>query len=88
MDLSSSFVNDPPVEKDILKILGNRIRKQRKLLGWTQEALADYAAIDRSYIGGVERGQRNLTFTMLCQICSAMGCDVAALTKDLPGASQ
>ena len=76
------------MENDILKLLGSRIRAQRKLLNWTQEELADNAAIDRSYIGGVERGQRNLTMTMLCQICGAMGCDVASLTKDLPGAAK
>lgn len=67
-----------------LSILGNRIRQRRKALGWTQEDLADKAAIDRSYIGGVERGERNITFTMLCQICLALGCDVAALTQGLP----
>ena len=67
-----------------LKELGNRIRKKRKERGWSQEDLAEEANIDRSYIGGVERGERNLTFTVLCQICVALGCDVAALTKDLP----
>jgi transcriptional regulator with XRE-family HTH domain len=67
-----------------LKQLGNRIREKRKALGWTQEDLAAKAEIDRSYIGGVERGERNLTFTMLCQISAALGCDVAALTKGLP----
>jgi transcriptional regulator with XRE-family HTH domain len=68
-----------PLEK-----LGDRIRERRKALGWTQEDLAAKAEIDRSYIGGVERGQRNLTFTMLCQISTALGCDVAALTKGIP----
>jgi transcriptional regulator with XRE-family HTH domain len=67
-----------------LKQLGNRIREKRKALGWTQEDLAAKAEIDRSYIGGVERGERNLTFTMLCQISAALGCDVAGLTKGLP----
>lgn len=68
-----------------LNELGKRIREKRKALGWTQETLADKAGIDRSYIGGVERGERNLTFTMLCEICKAFGCDVAELTKCLPG---
>jgi transcriptional regulator with XRE-family HTH domain len=72
------------VKSKELKQLGNRIRDKRKALGWTQEDLAANAEIDRSYIGGVERGERNLTFTMLCQICAALGCDVAALTKGLP----
>ena len=75
------------VKHVVLKILGNRIRQKRKSLNWTQEHLADKATIDRSYIGGVERGERNLTFTILCQICAALNCDVAELTKgisDLP----
>ena len=67
-----------------LKQLGNRIREKRKTLGWSQEELAAKADIDRSYIGGVERGERNLTFTILCEVCTALGCDVAALTKGLP----
>jgi len=50
----------------------------------TQEDLAHESDIDRSYIGGVERGERNLTFTMLCKISRALRCDVASLTKGLP----
>ena len=69
----------------VLQELGNRIRENRKARGWTQEELADNASIDRSYIGGVERGERNLTFKVLCQICEALLCDVATLTKGIPG---
>ncbi|WP_322963401.1 helix-turn-helix domain-containing protein [Sphingomonas fuzhouensis] len=67
-----------------LLTLGERLRQRRKDLGWTQEDLAHRAEIDRSYIGGVERGSRNLTFTMLCQLCRALGCDVATVTGGLP----
>jgi transcriptional regulator with XRE-family HTH domain len=67
-----------------LEQLGQRIRDRRKSRGWTQEELADHAGIDRSYIGGVERGERNLTFMVLCQICMALDCDVAALTGNIP----
>ena len=67
--------------------LGNRIRAARMKAGMTQEELAHESNIDRSYIGGVERGERNLTFTMLCKIAGALGCDVASLTKGLPGKS-
>lgn len=74
-----TFVGDK-----LLQTLGSRIRNKRKDLGWTQEELADYAEIDRSYIGGVERGERNLTFTILCKICVALRCDVAAICKGIP----
>lgn len=73
---------------EALNVLGRRIRQLRKGRGWTQEELADHAAIDRSYVGGVERGERNLTFSMLCQLCHALDCDVASLTKGLPGAAE
>ena len=64
--------------------LGRRIRAARAALGFSQEGLANESEIDRSYIGGVERGERNLTFAVLCRIAVALRCDVAALTKDLP----
>ena len=67
-----------------LKVLGERIREMRKVKNLTQEDLAYESDIDRSYIGGVERGERNLSFDKLCQIAKALGCDVAALTKNLP----
>lgn len=72
------------MDTTVLEELGNRIREKRKARGWTQEKLADNAGIDRSYIGGVERGERNLTFKVLCLICEALRCDVAALTKGIP----
>lgn len=71
-------MDDPLIE------LGNRIRWRRKSLGLTQEALADAAELDRSYVGGVERGTRNITFTVLCKLCAALSCDVAELTRGLP----
>ncbi|MDP1591230.1 MAG: helix-turn-helix transcriptional regulator [Prosthecobacter sp.] len=64
--------------------LGQRIRESRKAMGFSQEDLAHESGIDRSYIGGVERGERNITFTMLCKIATALKCDVANLTKQLP----
>lgn len=71
-----------------LRKLGSRIREKRKALGLTQEELAAKADIDRSYIGGVERGERNLTFTVLCQISEALGCYVSTLTKGIPELSK
>lgn len=71
-------------EASILRELGRRIRAQRKLLGLTQEELALVAEVDRSYFGGIERGERNVTFTVLCRLCPALQCDVAKLTDGLP----
>jgi transcriptional regulator with XRE-family HTH domain len=71
-----------------LQSLGERIRKLRKDKGLTQEELAHKSEIDRSYIGGVERGQRNLSFTKLCEIAEALECDVAELTRGIPERDQ
>lgn len=71
-------------EKAILHELGKRVRAQRKSIGLSQEALALAAGVDRSYYGAVERGERNITFTVLCRLCIALRCDVAALTSQLP----
>lgn len=73
-------------EGAILQGLGSRIRDQRKRIGLTQEQLALVANVDRSYYGAVERGERNITFTVLCRLCQALRCDVAALTVGMPQA--
>jgi transcriptional regulator with XRE-family HTH domain len=70
--------------EQVLQELGKRIRKRRKSSDLSQESLALLAGIDRSYLGGVERGARNVTFTVLCRIAAALKCDVAALTHYLP----
>jgi transcriptional regulator with XRE-family HTH domain len=75
-------------EGAILQELGRRIRARRNQIGLTQEQLALVADVDRSYYGGVERGERNITFTVLCRVCLALRCDVAALTDKLPGSSK
>ena len=69
---------------ELLK-LGLRIRASRKVLGWTQKRLSSNCGLDRSYLGGVERGKRNMTFSVLCQICDSLSCDIATVTKGIPG---
>ena len=71
-------------ERELLRKLGTRIRSRRKQIGLTQEALALAAGVDRSYCGAVERGERNITFTVLCRLCVALKCDVALLTDGVP----
>jgi transcriptional regulator with XRE-family HTH domain len=68
---------------ELLK-LGLRIRASRKVLGWTQKRLSRNCGLDRSYFGGVERGKRNMTFSVLCQICDSLSCDIATVTKGIP----
>ncbi|MFF2912039.1 helix-turn-helix domain-containing protein [Paenibacillus sp. NPDC057934] len=51
--------------------VGNRIRELRKAKGWTQEHLAEAASLHYSYIGGVERGDRNISLETLEKIIAA-----------------
>lgn len=71
-------------ENAVLREFGSRIRAQRKRIGMTQEALALAAGVDRSYYGAVERGERNITFTVTYRLCIALQCDIALLTHNLP----
>jgi hypothetical protein len=68
---------------ELLK-LGLRIKALRKILGRSQKDFSDECGLDRSYFGGVERGERNLTFFSLCQICTGLKCDIATITKGIP----
>ena len=72
------------LKKFELSRLGRRIRRARELLSLSQEGFAIKCGLDRSYLGGVERGDRNLTFGVLCTICEGLSCDMAAVTKGIP----
>lgn len=52
---------------------GSNVRRLRESLGMTQESLAEVAGLDRSYIGGIERGERNPALTAILQLASAFG---------------
>ncbi|MFC0212888.1 helix-turn-helix domain-containing protein [Paenibacillus chartarius] len=53
-------------------LVGERIRNLRKAKGWTQEQLAEAATLHYSYIGGVERGDRNISLETLEKIINAL----------------
>ena len=73
-----------PLKNVELLKLGYRIRGARKVLGYSQKVFAAKCSLDRSYLGGVERGERNVTFGVLCAICAGLKCDIAAITKSIP----
>ncbi|MFY0677559.1 MAG: helix-turn-helix transcriptional regulator [Neptuniibacter sp.] len=55
-----------------LVAFGQRIRAIRKEKGLSQESLAALADIDRSYMGHIERGEKNITLTKIYQIAKAL----------------
>ncbi len=62
--------------------LGDSIRRARMDAGLSQEALAVDADLDRSYMGGVERGEHNLTLMNLCKISKALNIKASVLLED------
>jgi len=61
---------------------GAVVRAHRLALGLSQEALADQAEIDRSHMGKLERGERNLSFLNILRIAKAVQCKPSDLFTD------
>jgi transcriptional regulator with XRE-family HTH domain len=59
-------------EKVILKVLGDRVREYRTYQGLSQEELAKKSSLHRTYIGGIERGERNVSLLNIQRIASAL----------------
>lgn len=57
---------------DILSSFAAAVRARRHELGLSQEALAERAGLHRTYVGGVERGERNLTLTSIVRLARAL----------------
>jgi transcriptional regulator with XRE-family HTH domain len=65
---------------------GRTVRMYRKRAGHSQEELADRAKIHRTYIGGIERGERNPTLTMIHRLAKALGILPSQLLEGPPAA--
>lgn len=61
------------------KIFANNLRKKRKENDLSQEQLADLCNLHRTYIGSVERGERNITLDTLERIAKTLNIDVCEL---------
>ena len=67
---------------DILKKFGKRVRELRLQKGITSQiTLANKAGLDRTYIGGVERGERNVGLKNIEKIAKAIGVSIDDLVK-------
>ena len=58
--------------KNIQKEFGNRLRQIRQNMRLSQEELAHLCNLDRSYVGGVERGERNISLVNIHKIANAL----------------
>jgi transcriptional regulator with XRE-family HTH domain len=64
---------------DVRLRLATNMKRLRKERGWSQEALADEAGLDRTYISGIERRVKNPTVTVVDRVASALRCGMGDL---------
>ena len=64
---------------DIKKIFGQNVRRLRKARGFSQEELAERAGLHRTYIGSIERGERNVSLKNIAAIAQALDVNVTEL---------
>jgi transcriptional regulator with XRE-family HTH domain len=67
----------------LLRGLGWRVRQLRDSKGWTQEVLAARAALDRSYVAGIEAGLRNPSTKAAAKIARALGVTLSDLFQNV-----
>lgn len=66
-----------------LKKLGDNIKKRRLELRLSQEKLAFEAGVHRTYMGAVERGEKNVSFRNLQKIAKALKTNISDITKGI-----
>ena len=64
---------------DLASVLGDRIRELRRKKGFSQESFADHCGLHRTYMGGIERGEHNLTIQTALTIATGLGITLSKL---------
>lgn len=67
--------------EDVLTRFGRRVRELRTKRGLSQEAFAHLCELDRTYVGGIERGQRNVALRNIAAIAEALELSLAELMR-------
>jgi transcriptional regulator with XRE-family HTH domain len=67
--------------EDIRLRFGKALRRRREKLGVSQEAFADLCDLDRTYIGGIERGERNVALVNIEKIAKTLRLSIADLFR-------
>ncbi|MFH1479133.1 MAG: helix-turn-helix transcriptional regulator [Candidatus Omnitrophota bacterium] len=67
------------MKSNILRQFGAKVKKLRKAKGWSQEELADRCGLHRTYIGSIERSERNVSLINIEKIAKALGAPVGNL---------
>jgi len=69
--------------EDIRLRFGKAIRARRHTLGVSQEEFADMCSMDRTYIGGIERGERNVSLVNIEKIAKSLKISLPRLFQDV-----
>ncbi|WP_396134319.1 helix-turn-helix domain-containing protein [Chamaesiphon sp. VAR_48_metabat_135_sub] len=67
---------------DARKVFASRLRQIRQVKGLSQEELADSAGLHRTYVGSVERGERNISIDNIERLAKALEIDIIELLKE------
>ncbi|MBP2389669.1 helix-turn-helix domain-containing protein [Aeromicrobium fastidiosum] len=67
---------------ELQKTVGRRLRERRRELGLSQEAMAEQLGYHRTFLGSVERGERNLTLASVEQLATSLGVPALDLLRD------
>ena len=70
------------MEKEILVKFGQRVREERLRQGLSQEDVAEKAGLHRTYIGMIERAEKNITLINIEKIAKALGMSVDKLLRE------
>lgn len=77
----------PPSGQELLETFGRSLREKRKRQGLSQEELAARASLDRSYVGGIERGERNVSLENLAKLARGLDISLSELFSGIEGSS-
>ena len=69
--------------QNLQTVLGGRIRELRSKKGFSQESFADHCGLHRTYMGGIERGERNLTIQTVATVAKGLGLTISELFADI-----
>ena len=71
------------MKSNILSQFGNKVREERRKKGWSQEELATHAGLHRTYIGMIERAEKNVTLKNISKIANALELEIVDLFRGI-----
>ncbi|MBI4179299.1 helix-turn-helix transcriptional regulator [bacterium] len=72
-----------PGKNTVQASFGSTVRKWRRSKGWSQEKLAEECDLHRTYIGGIERGERNVSLVNIKKLADSLGVSARKLFEEI-----